>query len=66
MAPWPVAAAVACFLTGRTGSAAAGVTEFFGGRAFVTVARAARAVLVLFSTCAGVEGVAVIIFLSFA
>jgi hypothetical protein len=44
-----------------TGPAAAGVAEFFGRRAFVTMAGAARPVLVLFSTRAGVQGRVVII-----
>jgi hypothetical protein len=43
------------------GPAATGITEFFGRRAFVLVALAARAVLVLFSTRAGVQGRCVII-----
>jgi hypothetical protein len=57
-----MAAAVACFFTGFTGFTAAAVTEFFGGRAFVTVAGAARGVRVLFSTRTGVQGSIVITF----
>jgi len=62
LAPGPVAAAVLVSRTGRR-SAAAGVAEFFLGRAFFPVAPAARAVPVLFSTCTGMQGEIVIVVL---
>ena len=55
-----MAAAVLVSRTGRR-SAAAGVAEFFLGRAFFPVAPAARAVPVLFSTCTGMQGEIVVI-----
>jgi hypothetical protein len=54
-----MAAAVGLSLGSIIGCAAAGVAEFFRRRAFVPVTQAARPVL--FSTCAGVQGVVVII-----
>jgi len=60
LAPGPVAAAV---LVTRTcvRPAAAGVAEFFFGRAFFTVAPAAGAVPVLFSTCTDMQGEIIVI-----
>lgn len=43
-----------CF-SKRSRCTAAGLTELFWGRAFITVAAAARAVTVLFSAGAGVQ-----------
>ena len=51
-----MSAAVACFYGGLTGPAAAGITEFLGGRAFIPVAYALFMVLVYFTACAGVFG----------
>jgi hypothetical protein len=48
-------AAVACFFGGLTGSAAAGISEFQGGRAGIPVAGGAREILVLLATGAGVQ-----------
>ena len=56
MAPWAVAAAVACFFCRLAGSAAAGIAEFLGGRAFIPVAFTLFMVFVDFATCAGMSG----------
>jgi hypothetical protein len=61
LAPRPMAAAVACFFGGLTGSAAAGIAEFFGRRAFFTVAGGARAVRVRFAAGTGVFGSTVLV-----
>jgi hypothetical protein len=53
MAPWAVAAAVACFFGGLTGSATAGIAKFLGGRAFIPVAFALFVMLVGLTACAG-------------
>ena len=58
MAPWAMTAAVACFFSGFTGSAAAGIAEFLGGRAFIPVAFTLFMVFVDFATCAGMFGAA--------
>ena len=55
--------AAAVLVAGMAGAAAAGVAEFFLGRAFIAVAPAARAVPVLFSTCTGMQGEVVIVVL---
>ena len=51
-----MAAAGTGLFCGFAGSAAAGVAEFLGGRAFLPVAYALFMVLVGFTACAGVEG----------
>jgi hypothetical protein len=56
LAPWAVAAAVTCNFRGLTGSAAAGISEFQGGRAFIPVAFAFFMVFVGLTACAGVFG----------
>jgi hypothetical protein len=61
MAPWAVAAAVACNFRVLTGSAAAGISEFQRGRAFFTVAWGARTVLVRFAAGTGVFGSTVLL-----
>jgi hypothetical protein len=54
VAPWTVAAAVACFFCLLAGSAAAGISKFLGGRAFIPVAFALFVMLVGFAAGAGV------------
>jgi len=49
-------AAVACFFSGIAGTAAAGITEFLGGRAFIPVAYALFMVFVNLPACAGAFG----------
>jgi hypothetical protein len=65
MAPWAVAAAVACNFRVLTGSAAAGISEFQRGCAFFTVTGGARAVFVHFATGTGVFGSAVLLIADF-
>jgi hypothetical protein len=48
--------ALACFFGGLTGSAAAGISEFQGGRAGISVAGGAREILVLLAAGACVFG----------
>ena len=55
VAPGPVTAAVLRFRAGFPGSAAAGIAEFQGRRAFFPVAAGAGAVPVLFPARAGVH-----------
>jgi hypothetical protein len=61
MAPRAMAAPVACFFRGLTGSAAAGISEFQSGRAFFTVAGRARTLLVRFAAGTGVFGSTVLL-----
>jgi hypothetical protein len=56
LAPGPVTAAVTCNFRRLTGSAAAGISEFQGGRAGIPVAGGTRNVLVLLTAGAGVQG----------
>ena len=51
-----VPATVACFFSGLSGPAAAGIAKFFGGRAFLPVAYAFFMLLVALPQCAGVPG----------
>jgi len=55
MAPGPVTAAVACLSGSITGSAAAGVAEFLGGRACIPVAGRTRDLFVLLTAGACVQ-----------
>ena len=56
MAPWAMTAAVACNFRVLTGSAAAGIAEFLGGRTFFPVAYAIFMVLMGFTADTGVHG----------
>jgi hypothetical protein len=56
LAPGSVTAAVTCLFGGLAGSAAAGISEFQGGRAGIPVAGGTRNVLVLLTAGAGVQG----------
>jgi hypothetical protein len=48
--------AVACFFGSLTGSAAAGISEFQGGRAGIPVAGGAREIFMLLAAGTGVQG----------
>ena len=56
MAPWPMAAGVTCNRISLAGSAAAGLSEFLGRRAFIPVAFALFVLLVCFTAGAGMQG----------
>jgi len=56
LASRPVTAAVTCLFCSFAGSAATGIAELPGGRAFITVAFAHFMMLVRFSAGTGVEG----------
>jgi len=57
LAPWSVTAAAPCTIRGLAGSAAAGITEFPRGRAFLPVAGCSSPVL--FATCTGMDYVVI-------
>jgi hypothetical protein len=65
MAPGPVTAAVACFLCGLAGSAAAGITKFLRGRAGIPVTVRTRDLFVLLAAGTGVQGGGFVLFIGF-